>query len=186
MKIISKLILAFRNRTRPITTIVLHATAGKSASSSIAWLGKIGYSYHAIIGDGTGVHEGGLDDGLIYKCVPGGKVAWHAGKSVGPNGPWVNGYSLGLSFASMDDRVDKITEAQWQAAIEWCALWIAAMPTIKHITTHAIISPGRKFDPKGPVVGIQDDGEFPLLRLVDEVNGRLLGQGVERSVQAWP
>jgi N-acetylmuramoyl-L-alanine amidase len=143
MKIVSLLHrLACRKRTKPITTIVLHATAGGTAQGAIATLKARGLSYHAIVEDGR------EQDGEINKCVPDGRVAYHAGKSVGPNGPNVNDYSLGASLVNLNDGKDPYSAKQVEAMLERCASWLRAYPTIKYITTHYWISPGRKSDPR--------------------------------------
>lgn len=129
--------LASRARKEPITTIVLHATDGRSVGSSISWLRKIGLSYHAVC----------ERDGVISKCVPLSRVAFHAGKSKGPFGDNVNRYSLGFSLANWESRNEKVTEAQEKAISEWVANVCRAYPSITHITTHYWISPGRKTDP---------------------------------------
>ena len=118
------------------TTLVLHSTAGHSALSSISWLKKIKYSYHYII----------EDNGLVYKCVPTSRIAYHAGISEGPNGSNVNNYSFGISFANMDNG-EPYYPQQVQACYGTCVQLIRAFPSIKWITTHYQISPGRKKDP---------------------------------------
>lgn len=168
--------LNFRARKGPITTIVLHGTAGSSASSSIAWLRKIKLSYHAVIADEND-KEG---DGVITKCVPDSRVAFHAGKSTGPNGPNVNGYSLGISFSNMETGTDRISSRQWESAVVRCAQWCQAYPTILAITTHAIISPGRKFDPRGPVAFWPSTKPFPLREFCKQVSER-----VGRQIVPW-
>lgn len=161
--------LSFRARRQPITTIVLHGTAGASASSSLAWLAKIGLSYHAIVADENDP-EG---DGTVLKCVPDSKVAFHAGKSLGPSGEGVNGYSLGLAFSNFETGSDPISRAQWDAAVTRCAQWCLAYPSIRYVTTHAIVSPGRKSDPRGPVEGWPNSGRFPLIEFARQVSERL-------------
>jgi N-acetylmuramoyl-L-alanine amidase len=160
MKIINWLHLRFGKRTKPLTTIVLHGTAGSSARSSASWLKRpdVGLSYHAICSDPNDVDG----DGTILKCVRDSHVAYHAGKSVGPNGPGVNAYSLGFAFSNIEDGKQPISIKQWDAGIEWCAAQCRAYPSITWITTHAIISPGRKFDPRGPVAGMKASRPFPL------------------------
>ena len=129
--------LPFRSRHAPITTIVLHATAGKSASSSIAWLRKIKLSYHYII----------ERDGTVFKCVPYSRVAFHAGKSLGPQGENVGEYSIGISFANMDDGSEPYTAEAVAACNALIAELSGAIPSLKWITRHKDISPGRKTDP---------------------------------------
>lgn len=127
-------------RKKPITTIVLHSTAGKSATSSIAWMRVPGVmaSYHYII----------ERNGTIYKCVPTGRKAWHAGKSIGPGGKDVNQYSIGISFANRNDGIEEITTAQLKAATSLVDALKTAYPTIEWITTHRLVSWGRKTDPR--------------------------------------
>lgn len=130
--------LAFRERKQATSTIVLHATAGGTLIGAITTLIKKGFSYHYLIDK----------DGTITKCVPITKVAFHAGKSVGPNGSNVNGYSVGISFVNKNDGKDPYTIEQTRAARDLCLELRAYIPTIKYLTTHWAISPGRKTDPK--------------------------------------
>lgn len=134
-----KMQLVSRARRAAVTTIVLHATAGESASGAISWLRKIGLSYHYVI----------AKDGTVFKCVPYGREAFHAGVSNGPTGANVNRYSIGISFANRNDGIDPYTEEQ----IRQCDLLIAdlknAIPGLAYLTTHYAIAPKRKTDPKG-------------------------------------
>lgn len=133
------------------STVVLHASAGASALSSIAWLRKIGLSYHYII----------ARDGTIYKLVPVGppkcRVAYHAGKSIGPQGSGCNEYSIGICFANRNDG-EKVTPEQ-ETATRQLILSLNQTFELKWITTHRLVSWGRKTDPKG----------FDLLSLAKDV-----------------
>jgi N-acetyl-anhydromuramyl-L-alanine amidase AmpD len=141
--------LAHRSRTAkmPASTIVLHSTDGASASSSISWLRQIGYSYHYVI----------ERSGEVTKCVPTSKVAFHAGKSVGPSArsgagaaiinPNVNEFSIGISFANRESKSEPITDKQVEAAIELIDELCKADERLVFLTTHYAISPGRKTDP---------------------------------------
>lgn len=145
-------------------TVVFHATAGSTLSGALDALRKAKLSYHYII----------EKDGTVTKCVPLSRVAYHAGNSYGPHeaakgvsrkqfannpinralkrvakfvaGCSVNGYSIGISFVNLNDGKDQITAAQWEAAIDLVAA-IRNQHPIKWITTHVLVSPGRKFDP---------------------------------------
>jgi N-acetylmuramoyl-L-alanine amidase len=130
-------LLASRKRRKSVTTIVLHATDGASAVSSIRWLAHTGNSYHYII----------ADTGKVYKCVPTGREAFHAGKSFGPEGDQVNQYSIGISFDNFESRKEAITGEQMDAAEKLIGELKKAIPTIKWITTHKAVAPGRKTDP---------------------------------------
>jgi len=156
--------LISRARKQPITTIVLHATAGSTAGGAISWLRQIDYSYHAIVEDQR------EQDGEINKTVPDSRVAFHAGKSLGPSGPNVNNYSLGAAFVNLDNGKDPYSAKQIEAMLERCESWALAYPTIKFITTHYWISPGRKFDPKNAP-------GFNIYEFHRELNRRLVLKG---------
>lgn len=128
--------LPTRSRKATITTIVLHASAGKSATSSISWLAKIGLSYHYII----------ERDGTITKCAPTSRVAFHAGKSFGPNGNNVNEYSIGICLANMNNG-EVYPFTQIDAAHALVNELNQGIESIEFITTHYLVSPGRKTDP---------------------------------------
>lgn len=130
--------LACRVRKQPATTVVFHATAGRSASGAISWLRKIGLSYHYVI----------EYDGTVIKCVPYSKVAFHAGVSKGPNGSNVNNYSIGVAFVNIDDGKEAITAKQMAAAKALLAELFGSVAGLKYITRHLDISPGRKVDPR--------------------------------------
>jgi N-acetylmuramoyl-L-alanine amidase len=129
-----------RPRGVRVNTIVLHATAGKSAASSIRYmrLPEVAASYHYII----------ERDGEVTKCVPVERKAWHAGKSVGPEGSDVNRYSIGIAFANLNDGNEVITAKQWDAARSLCIRLKEAYP-IEWVVTHYGISYPRKTDPRG-------------------------------------
>jgi len=130
--------LASRPRKSQPTTIVLHATDGASAGSSISWLRKIGLSYHYVI----------ERDGEITKCVPVSRVAFHAGKSFGPSGNNVNNHSVGISFANRESKGEKLTDAQVRECGKLVKELALGVPSLRYLTTHYAISPGRKTDPK--------------------------------------
>lgn len=132
--------LAHRSRKAGVVvdTVVLHATVSTKAPGTIAYLRKVGYSYHYII----------EKDGTVYKCAPASKEAYHAGISRGPQGKSVNAYSVGISFVNMNDGEDEYTLAQTESLKDLLAELKKQLP-LKYLTTHALVSPGRKTDPKG-------------------------------------
>ncbi|HRF61017.1 MAG TPA: peptidoglycan recognition family protein [Fimbriimonadaceae bacterium] len=171
---------AFRSRVRPVgatTLIVLHATAGDGIDGSIAVLREFGYGYHFLI----------ERDGTVHRGCPVGRQTAHAGSSYGPNeaaagvdrrqypntaanraagrvhkfvaGCSVNAVSIGISFCNLNDGKEKITDAQWRAAVELIGLLRRQVPTLEWVTTHADVSPKRKSDPI----------RFPLERFANEV-----------------
>ena len=129
--------LAHRGRKRACTTIVLHATAGRGVDGAVSTLIQRGLSYHFII----------AKDGTVTKCVPISAEAYHAGKSSGPEGASVNGYSVGISFANLNDGKDPYTLAQHLACEELIASILKQVPSIVYLTTHRQISYPRKNDP---------------------------------------
>jgi N-acetyl-anhydromuramyl-L-alanine amidase AmpD len=135
----------FSRRMKPITAIVLHCDASPSAESTISWLtspdSKV--SYHFLIGRG----------GNVYQFVKEGDKAWHAGVSVFDDVPNCNDYSLGLSFANRNDG-EAYTDIALMTMAELCRSLMQKYPAITkdRITTHAIISPGRKHDPCPPFI----------------------------------
>jgi N-acetyl-anhydromuramyl-L-alanine amidase AmpD len=136
--------LLSRPRTRKPSTIVLHSSAGGSVVGSVSWLRLIGLSYTYLIDR----------DGTVYKLVPTTRVAFHAGKSVGPEGADVNSYSLGICFAHKNDGVEQITKAQIEACRELIRDLTAAIPSLHWLTTHYAITVKadgsyRKSDPRG-------------------------------------
>ena len=135
--------LSSRARKVPVTTIVLHGTAGTTVAGSLSWLRQIGLSYHYVIDR----------DGSVTKAVPTGRVAYHAGVSSGPNGKNVNDYSIGIAFANKEDGKEAITIPQIDAARLLVKELTSADKNIKWLTRHKDVSPGRKSDPK-----MMDDG----------------------------
>lgn len=149
MTISTAFALAFsRSRKMACDTVVLHATAGTTFKGAYQALKDRELSYHYIIEDQRET------DGLIRKLVPYGRVAYHAGLSVGPHGANVNNYSVGISFVNANDGLDLYSTKQFRAAFELIETLKKGLP-LKYITTHAIISPGRKTDPRN----------FPLTEL---------------------
>lgn len=81
------------------------------------------------------------------QCVSPIQAAFHAGKSVGPQGDGVNEYSIGISFVNENTRESPISQIQLDTAKNLISRLRSKFPEIKFITTHAAISPGRKNDP---------------------------------------
>jgi N-acetyl-anhydromuramyl-L-alanine amidase AmpD len=133
--------LASRARRMPCDTVVLHATAGSTFSGALSALRSRELSYHYVIEDERET------DGPIRKCVPYGRVAFHAGESEGPHGAGVNNYSVGISFVNRNDGVDGYSLRQYTACLELLLELKRVLP-LKYLTTHALVSPGRKTDPR--------------------------------------
>lgn len=143
----------------PVDTIILHADAAPSAAHSIAWIRKAEskVSYHALVDR----------DGTIYRFVETSRRAWACGESVFQGRANVNDFSVSLSFANRNDGKEPYTDAQYAAGAALAAAWMRLHPaiTLERITTHAVISPGRKTDPLG----------FDMPRFLDLVRAELAG-----------
>lgn len=144
-----------------VTCIVLHHTAGASALSTINYLRNplVMASYHYVI----------ERDGKVYKCVPVGSKAWHAGLSNGPDGRNVNSYSVGIAFANKGDG-EPYPQAQVDSALALISELRRTNPTIVWITAHRLIT-NRKIDPKG--FGFKAfAAKTGLVKWMDDVLGR--------------
>lgn len=123
-------------RMNTVNTVCLHWTAGASVSSAINTLRINKNGYHFIVGK----------DGMITQTVPLSRKAWHAGASYGPNGPDVNSTSIGISMDLLNEK-QPVTQEMYQSIVNLILDLKIAVPSLKWITGHQWISPGRKVDP---------------------------------------
>lgn len=131
-------------RRKPVTTVVVHNTGSESAASAVAWLtnAKSNVSAHYVVAkDGT-VHQ----LAMIGSDEHPGDVTWHAGVSRGPNGFFVNNYSIGVELVGMGD---KYTKEQYEALNEIIRLLKERFKSLKWVTGHSdvCLPKGRKVDP---------------------------------------
>ena len=126
-------------RTQSVKLIVLHADAAPTEKSCLSWIqsSESKVSYHILIGR----------DGTIYRCVPYGRRAWHAGKSEWQGHKDPNGISIGVAFSNLNNGKEALTAAQ-KAAAHGIITEIRATYGPIPVTTHAAIAPGRKNDPE--------------------------------------
>lgn len=138
----------FAHRARPsgvqTDTVVLHATAGASLAGAISTLRARALGYHYLIDK----------NGQVWKGAPTLRQVGHAGESVGPNGPAVNSYSVGVSWVNLNDGKDPLTSEQISSAIALLRELKVGLPELKWLTTHYAITvqPSgryRKSDPRG-------------------------------------
>ena len=119
--------------------IVLHADVSPRESSTVSWLlspaSKV--SYHAL------VHR----DGKVTRFVVDSRAAWACGSSEYGGVVGLNRHTLSLAFSNRHDGVERLTDAQVDAARWLIEDWRARYPSIEGVLTHAMISPGRKKDP---------------------------------------
>ena len=124
--------------TSVIDTIVLHWTAGASLSSDIKTLKQKNYGYHFLIDK----------SGRVYQGSPLNKVISHSGSSYGPNGKYVNGHSIGISFSMKGtEGASEFTNEMYNSCSELILNIKRSLPNLKYITGHHWVSPGRKIDP---------------------------------------
>lgn len=87
-----------------IDAIILHHTAGSTASGAASALNSRGLSVHYVVDK----------DGTIYQMVGDEKRAFHAGHG---SGKWTNANSrsIGIEIVNLGNGQDKYTEAQYRA-----------------------------------------------------------------------
>jgi len=136
---------------KPINTLVLHATAGPFVPS-LHWLvdPNAQVSAHYLISK----------EGVIFQLVKETDRAWHAGKSFWKGWTDLNHNSVGIELVNQNDGVDPYPEEQVDAC-RWLSRQIVRRYNIERemLTTHYLISPGRKTDPRG----------FPLEEFRDSI-----------------
>lgn len=138
----------------PPTAIVLHATAGSTARSSVDHLRSISLGYHFIIArDGRDTAKSVNSDGsdpLVYFCVPLENRAAHVGSNVpiaGGGGRIANRCAIGISLANRQNG-EGYTPKQIGVLSEIIDLVRARTPSITHLTVHAVIQPWNRADPR--------------------------------------
>ena len=129
-------------RLQRVTAIVLHADASAKVESTLDWItrGASQVSYHVVVSR----------MGAIFCCVNPDEKAWHAGVSKLDHETNCNEFSVGVCLSNKNDGVEPYPQVQVSATADVCALLcrVYGIP-VDRITTHAIVSPGRKTDPKG-------------------------------------
>ena len=146
--------LPFRDRTNAPELVVLHATAGGTAKSSINHLRGVGLSYHYIIardGKDTGTSVKALNtESIIFHCVPNNKHAFHVGSTIpAPGGLAINKSSIGISMANIQRKTnpEPYPAKQIAALNELLAHLRSTVPSLKFLTIHAVVQPWNRADP---------------------------------------
>lgn len=147
--------LPSRSRTVRPTLVVLHATAGASAQSSVDHLRSVGLSYHYIIArdgrDATWTRESDGSTPVIFRCVADDRHAFHVGSGIpAPSGEGsINKCSIGISLANLQSRGERYTPGQIEVLSELLAHLKSAHPSLRHLTNHAMVQPWNRSDPLG-------------------------------------
>jgi N-acetylmuramoyl-L-alanine amidase len=132
-----------------ITAIVLHADAGSTEEGALSWI----CTKHPNPDDNVSYNYLISRDSVVYQCVADADRAWHAGRSSFRGRANCNDYALGVAFAN-NQKGEAFTEAAIDAGVELCALLcLRHNIPLDRITTHAVVSPGRKTDP-GPLFSL--------------------------------
>lgn len=149
--------LPHRTRNVAPTLVVLHATAGSTARSSINHLRGVGLSYHYIItrdARDSATSAGAQNTTpIIWQCVPVQHHAFHVGSTIPPPSGTggINKNSVGISLANIQRRnnPEPYPALQLQALDELLAHLRTEHPTLVHLTTHAVVQPWNRADPLG-------------------------------------
>lgn len=144
------------------TLVVLHATAGASAQSSIEYLRTKGNAYHFIIArdskDSAWTYQSDGSESLIYQCVRYQHRARHVSTTIPVPATvdgHINDYSIAVSLANYQDKVkadpnpspEEYTDQQMLALNGLLTLIKEDVPTITHLTMHAVVQPWNRADP---------------------------------------
>lgn len=128
-------------QNRKIDVIIIHSVFNNSGGDKydkeliIKQFAHYGVSAHYLIGR----------QGDIYCLVDEKNVAYHAGKSLLPDGrTGTNSCSIGIEL--MCTFTEPVTEAQMQSVV-WLTKDIRSRHKIKYVLRHSDIAPGRKTDP---------------------------------------
>lgn len=149
------------NNAEP-TLLILHATAGASARSSIDYLRTKGNSYHFIVArdsrDSDWTYKSEGTESVVYQCVR----YHHRGRHVSTtipvpetNGGGINDNSIAISLANLQKHVpndpnpgpEEYTEQQLLALNGLITLIKSEVPSIQYLTTHAVVQPWNRSDP---------------------------------------
>lgn len=126
---------------RPISCIVLHATATKFLASPLEWLtsevSKVSAHYLIDL------------DGTIYNLVLDKDIAWHAGVSSWRGKSSVNMFSIGIEMVNPNDG-SPYPEEQYKSCKALVEYLLDQYPIVpRDVVSHAEAAPGRKTDPAG-------------------------------------
>ena len=144
------------------TLLILHATAGASAKSSIDYLRTKGNSYHFIIArdskDSTWTHQSDGSECRVFQCVRYHHRGRHVSTTIpvpGTKGGHINDHSVAISLANLqgpapgdpNKGAEQYTAQQLLALNELIVLVKKELPSLTMLTTHAVVQPWNRADP---------------------------------------
>ena len=130
--------------------------------SSIDYLRSKGNSYHFIIArdskDSPWTCQSDGSESVIYQCVRYQHRARHVSSTIpvpGTTNGHINDHSIAVSFANFQQKVkrdphpgpEEYTDQQMLALNGLLTLIKEDVPTITHLTTHAVVQPWNRADP---------------------------------------
>lgn len=146
--------LPSRERDTKPELVVLHATAGSTARSSIDHLRGVGLSYHYVItrdGRDTAKSENcDNSEPVVHQCVANTRQAFHVSSPIpAPGGRSINRSSIGISLANIQRKKnpEEYPAKQLQALDELLAHLKNEVPSLRFLTTHAAVQPWNRADP---------------------------------------
>jgi N-acetyl-anhydromuramyl-L-alanine amidase AmpD len=142
--------LNFRERANKPELIVLHATVGAIALSSISSLRKTKGSYHYIITrDAKDFKSRATSENaepIIHYCVPNDRMAHHVSSTIpSPGGLSIKMSSICISVVNIQ-KDEPYPPKQIAALNELLAHLKATIPSLLFLTTHAVVQPWNRID----------------------------------------
>jgi N-acetyl-anhydromuramyl-L-alanine amidase AmpD len=145
------------------TLLILHATAGASAKSSIDYLRSKGNAYHFIIArdtkDSDWTYKSDGTEAIVYQCVRYHHRGRHVSTTIpvpGTNNKGnINDYSIAISLANFQGHVpndpnsgpEEYTSQQLLALNALITLVKSEVPSLQYLTNHAVVQPWNRADP---------------------------------------
>ncbi len=89
------------------------------------------------------------EDGTLYRLVPEGRAAWHAGRSHWRGREGLNASSIGVEIVNLHGDRHDYPARQVEALIALCRDILARRPAIapRNVVGHSDVAPRRKVDP---------------------------------------
>jgi N-acetyl-anhydromuramyl-L-alanine amidase AmpD len=144
------------------TLLILHATAGASARSSIDFLRSKGNAYHFIVArdskDSDWTFKSDGTEAIVYQCVRYQHRGRHVSTTIpvpDTRGGHINDHSIAISLANLQTHVrndpnsgpEEYAEQQILALHALITLVRSEVASLRYLTTHAVTQPWSRADP---------------------------------------